>query len=108
VVYTDASVVAAPSSCLQDEEVVVTIHGLLPYQDVTLCATTADANGVLFCAYGHYRSDDSGSITTEDSESVGGSYTGVWTMGLLSALKPAPHERQSTRFFKRRTDSPNH
>lgn len=37
---------------------------------------------------------------------LGGSYTGIFPMGLLASLKPAPHESPSLRLYRRDTSLP--
>ena len=53
------------------------------------------------------RADDTGCVDVTKGESLGGSYEGVFPMGLIGCLKPAPHEYQFTRFFKRDVENPN-
>ncbi|RXG58628.1 Acyl-coenzyme A amino acid N-acyltransferase 1 [Armadillidium vulgare] len=51
--------------------------------------------------------DRDGTIDTSHNESYGGHYKGVFQMGLLAGLKPAPDEFQYLRLFKRDVENPN-
>ncbi|RXG58627.1 Bile acid-CoA:amino acid N-acyltransferase, partial [Armadillidium vulgare] len=70
-----------PKSCLQDEKIILKVTGLVPDRD--------------------------GTIDTSHNESYGGHYKGVFQMGLLAGLKPAPDEYQYLRIFKRDVENPD-
>ena len=53
------------------------------------------------------RADDDGQVDVNTMESIGGSYTGVFPMGLVSSLSPALKKHKFTRFFKRDVENPN-
>lgn len=97
----------SPTSCLHDEQVNIIVSGLKPSQDVTIKTHMKDTRGTEFMAYAHYRADEAGCVDVTKRESLGGSYEGVFPMGLIGCLKPAPHEYQYTRFFKRDVENPN-
>lgn len=97
----------SPLSCLHDEAVSIKVTGLLPNQDVTLQASMKDVRDVHFLSYAHYRADSDGQVDVEVMESLGGYYEGVFPMGLIGSLLPAPNEYKYTRFFKRDVEHPN-
>ncbi|XP_042218787.1 acyl-coenzyme A thioesterase 5-like isoform X2 [Homarus americanus] len=99
--------VVEPVSCLHDEPVSIRVHGLNPGQDVTLQASMKDSKGINFLSYAHYRADSSGQVDVSKLESLGGHYKGIFPMGLIGSLVPAPNEYKYTRFFKRDVENPN-
>ncbi|KAG0726429.1 Acyl-coenzyme A thioesterase 5 [Chionoecetes opilio] len=54
-----------------------------------------------FVSHAHYRTDDRGSVDVRTAAAVGGSYTGVFSSGLLTTLAPAPHEFPFLRLYRR-------
>ncbi|XP_063864232.1 acyl-coenzyme A thioesterase 1-like isoform X4 [Scylla paramamosain] len=100
-------VVVEPPSCLHDESVNISVDGLTPEDEVTLVASMTDTRGVLFMSFAHYKADGNGQVDVSTMESLGGSYRGVFTMGLLSSLLPALEKHKFTRFFKRDVENPN-
>ncbi|XP_045112613.1 acyl-coenzyme A thioesterase 1-like isoform X2 [Portunus trituberculatus] len=100
-------VVVQPPSCLHDESVSLSVDGLAPGEEVTLEASMTDTRGVLFMSLAHYRADSNGQVDVSTMESLGGSYRGVFSMGLLSSLSPALKKHKFTRFFKRDVENPN-
>ena len=69
-----------------------------PHSLVSLC--------LQFCSCAHYVTDGTGNVDVRTAESVGGSYKGVFPAGLLTTLRPAPHELQSHRLYRRNTSLP--
>ncbi|XP_063609359.1 acyl-coenzyme A thioesterase 1-like isoform X1 [Penaeus indicus] len=104
---TDVQVSVTPSSCLHDEPVQIRVEGLSPNQDVTLNMSMKDTRNVHYISTAHYRADSNGQVDVESMESLGGSYTGHFPMGLIGTLHPAPSEYKFTRFFKRDVLNPN-
>lgn len=102
-----AKLVVDPPSCLHDESVRLSVDGLTPGEEVTLAASMTDTRGVLFMSFAHYKADGNGQVDVSTMESVGGSYRGVFPMGLLSSLSPALEKQKFTRFFKRDVENPN-
>nr|XP_053631383.1 acyl-coenzyme A thioesterase 1-like [Cherax quadricarinatus] len=79
-----------PLVCLHDVLPSIRVSGLPPHTPLTLRADTHDDEGRKFSSYAHYTSDESGCVDVSSSESVGGSYTGVFPAGLLSSLRGVP------------------
>ncbi|XP_069999582.1 acyl-coenzyme A thioesterase 1-like isoform X2 [Penaeus vannamei] len=103
----DVEMSITPSSCLHDEPVQIRVEGLLPNQDVTLYSSMKDTRNVQYISTAHYRADSNGKVDVDTMESLGGSYTGHFPMGLIGTLHPAPSEYKFTRFFKRDVVNPN-
>ncbi|XP_047491952.1 acyl-coenzyme A thioesterase 1-like isoform X2 [Penaeus chinensis] len=103
----DVQVSVTPSSCLHDEPVQIRAEGLSPNQDVTLYLSMRDTRNVHYISTAHYRADSNGQVDVDTMESLGGSYTGHFPMGLIGTLHPAPSEYKFTRFFKRDVLNPN-
>lgn len=103
----DVQVSITPSSCLHDEPVQIRVEGLSPNQDVTLYSSLKDTRNVHYISTAHYRADNNGQVDVDTMESLGGSYTGHFPMGLIGTLHPAPSEYKFTRFFKRDVLNPN-
>ncbi|KAL7641360.1 UNVERIFIED_CONTAM: hypothetical protein RMT77_008499 [Armadillidium vulgare] len=96
-----------PKSCLQDEKIILKVTGLVPNSPYTLTSHLQDSRKNKFFSYAHYYADRDGTIDTSHNESYGGHYKGVFQMGLLAGLKPAPDEFQYLRLFKRDVENPN-
>ncbi|XP_071530952.1 acyl-coenzyme A thioesterase 1-like [Panulirus ornatus] len=96
-----------PVSCLHDEPICIRVSSLVPSEDVTLQASMKDTRGVHFLSYAHYRANESGQVDLATMESLGGHYKGIFPMGLIGSLLPAPEEYRYTRFFKRDVQNPS-
>ncbi|MCJ8735951.1 hypothetical protein PDJAM_G00253440 [Pangasius djambal] len=90
-----------PLRCMVDERLDVRVQGLLPGVRVTLHALLHAEDGDFWEGFGHYVSDDSGTVTVSKDASLGGSYDGVKPMGLLWSMKPIPGSRTGLRFRKK-------
>ncbi|KAK3558389.1 hypothetical protein QTP86_017996 [Hemibagrus guttatus] len=83
-----------------DERFDVRVQGLLPGMRVTLHALLRSEDGDFWEGFGYYVSDDSGTVTVSKDASLGGSYDGVESMGLLWSMKPIPGSRTGLRYRK--------
>ncbi|MCI4381841.1 hypothetical protein PGIGA_G00256650 [Pangasianodon gigas] len=90
-----------PLRCMVDERLDVRVHGLLPGVRVTLHALLHAEDRDFWEGFGHYISDDSGTVTVSKDASLGGSYDGVKPMGLLWSMKPIPGSRTGLRLRKK-------
>ncbi|XP_064079394.1 acyl-coenzyme A thioesterase 1-like [Macrobrachium nipponense] len=95
-----------PLSCLQDEPIHIKVSGLKPNQDVTLKASMIEDRGVPYMSYAHYRADENGAVDVDKMESLGGQYEGIFPMGLIGSLVPAPPHYRYVRFIKRVVEKP--
>ncbi|NXW89526.1 ACNT2 acyltransferase, partial [Alopecoenas beccarii] len=81
-------VTVTPRSSLADRPVQVHVRGLSPSQLVTLRAWLADEQGDIFQSRAFFRADGAGEVDPGRHPALGGSYAGVWPMGLLWFLQP--------------------
>ncbi|NXV72309.1 BAAT acyltransferase, partial [Atlantisia rogersi] len=77
-----------PQSSLADRPVQVQARGLSPSQLVTLCSSLTDEQGQRFQARAFFRADEAGKVDPGRHAALGGSYSGVWPMGLFWFLQP--------------------
>ncbi|XP_035759281.1 acyl-coenzyme A amino acid N-acyltransferase 1 [Egretta garzetta] len=85
---TMVEVTVTPQSSLADRPVKVQVRGLSPSQPVTLRALLTDEHGERFQARAFFRADEAGEVDPERHAALGGSYAGVWPMGLFWFLQP--------------------
>ncbi|XP_050689217.1 acyl-coenzyme A thioesterase 1-like [Eriocheir sinensis] len=93
-----------PRVCLHDVPTSINVSGLTPKKNVTLTLTTHNDSGHKFHTFAQYVSDESGRVDVEESEAVGGAYTGVFPAGLFSTLTEYPFKY--TRLQKEDCTSP--
>ncbi|KAK4325048.1 hypothetical protein Pmani_004358 [Petrolisthes manimaculis] len=103
---TDPWVTAKPRVCLHDVPTILQAGGLKPNSPVTLVASLTDENDKQYMSHAHYVCDKRGMIDVRVAAAVGGSYTGVFPMGLIASLTPAPHENTALRLYRRDTSLP--
>lgn len=77
-----------PQSSLADRPVQIRVRGLSPSQLVTLRAWLKDEQGERFQSRAFFRADGAGEVDPGLHAALGGSYSGVWPMGLLWFLQP--------------------
>ncbi|NXB41012.1 BAAT acyltransferase, partial [Eulacestoma nigropectus] len=81
-------VTVTPQSSLADRPVQIQVRGLSPSQLVTLRAWLKDEQGECFQSRAFFRADGAGEVDPGLHAALGGSYSGVWPMGLLWFLQP--------------------
>ncbi|XP_061085512.1 peroxisomal succinyl-coenzyme A thioesterase-like [Conger conger] len=96
----------SPSRGLVDEKFRVVVKNLLSGQDVTLHSLLRSEDDDLWQAFGHYVSDDEGTVKVAEHVCVGGSYQGMEPMGLLWSMKPVPGSRTGLRLRKKDLSTP--
>lgn len=77
-----------PRCSLADRAVRVRVRGLCPGQAVTLRAWLADEQGEQFQSRAFFRASQTGEVDPGCQPALGGSYSGVWPMGLFWFLQP--------------------
>ncbi|KAL2102599.1 hypothetical protein ACEWY4_001767 [Coilia grayii] len=97
---------AQPTRALVDEKLQIVARNLRPRQEVTLYSIHHTEDKDCWEAYGHYISDEHGSVSVTEDASTGGTYTGVEPMGLLWSMHPIPGSRHGLRLRKRDIMSP--
>ncbi|XP_035257641.1 peroxisomal succinyl-coenzyme A thioesterase-like [Anguilla anguilla] len=95
-----------PSRGLVDEKFQVVVENLFPGQEVTLHSQMRSDDDDVWHAYGHYVSDDEGTVKVAEHVCVGGSYEGMEPMGLLWSMKPVPGSRTEVRLRKTDVSQP--
>ncbi|NXX39336.1 ACNT1 acyltransferase, partial [Tricholaema leucomelas] len=81
-------VTVTPRCSLADRPVRVRVRGLSPRQAVTLRAWLTDEQGEEFQARAFFRANQMGEVDPGCDPALGGSYSGVWPMGLFCSLQP--------------------
>jgi dienelactone hydrolase len=84
-----ASMSVSPQAALVDQPVAVTVRGLPAGARTTLTATARDTDGITWSATARFQATSGGEVSL-GQPSVGGSYTGVNPMGLLTLMAPPP------------------
>ncbi|TMS03064.1 Acyl-coenzyme A thioesterase 4 [Larimichthys crocea] len=95
-----------PSRSLVDEKLKVLVENLPPGSPVTLHSLHRSEDEHYWEAYGHYVSDHRGIVSVAEDLSVGGTYTGIESMGLLWSMRPVPGSRKGLRLRKMNVRSP--
>ncbi|XP_051543886.1 acyl-coenzyme A thioesterase 5-like isoform X2 [Myxocyprinus asiaticus] len=90
-----------PTRGLVDEKFQIVVMSLLPNQEVTLHSIHLSEDKDFWEAFGHYKSDEHGTVTVAKDESLGGTYEGTEPMGLLWSMRPVPGSRSGLRLRKR-------
>ncbi|XP_051974137.1 peroxisomal succinyl-coenzyme A thioesterase-like [Xyrauchen texanus] len=90
-----------PTRGLVDEKFQIVVMSLLPNQEVTLHSIHQSEDKDVWEAFGHYKSDEHGTVTVAKDESLGGTYEGTEPMGLLWSMRPVPGSRSGLRLRKR-------
>ncbi|XP_030628492.1 peroxisomal succinyl-coenzyme A thioesterase-like [Chanos chanos] len=89
-----------PSRALVDEKITITVRNLPPKQKVTLHSLHQSEDKDFWEAFGHYISDEDGTVNMAEDASLGGTYEGTEPMGLLWSLQPVPGSRPGLRLRK--------
>ncbi|XP_073695026.1 peroxisomal succinyl-coenzyme A thioesterase-like [Garra rufa] len=89
-----------PSRALADEKFQIVIMNLLPNQKVTLHSLHQSEDKDFWEAFGHYVSDEHGTVTVAKDRSLGGTYEGTEQMGLIWSMRPIPGSRPGLRLRK--------
>ncbi|KAM3858938.1 acyl-coenzyme A thioesterase 3-like [Diretmus argenteus] len=95
-----------PKRGLLDEKFKLVVENLPPGLPVTLHSLHHTDDKDTLEAYGHYISDDRGTVTVSDDVSIGGTYTGKELMGLLWSMHPVPGSRPGISWRKKDVHTP--
>ncbi|XP_051546829.1 peroxisomal succinyl-coenzyme A thioesterase-like [Myxocyprinus asiaticus] len=79
-----------PNRGLVDEKFQVSVTNLLPNQEVTLHSLHLSEEKDFWEVFGHYISDEHGTVKVARKDSLGGTYKGTEPMGLLWSMRPVP------------------
>lgn len=97
---------AEPTRGLVDEPVKLEIAHLVPNQQITLHSQLLSEDDDWWMAYAHYISDSKGIVRVSQDESLGGTYIGQESMGLIWSMKLAPDNRPAMRLRKKNMTTP--
>ncbi|XP_076048976.1 acyl-coenzyme A thioesterase 5-like [Oratosquilla oratoria] len=98
----------SPRICLYDVPSSITVKGMCPGTPVTLkTSLSLGAKKNEFVSHAHYITDGKGEVNNSLDASVGGSYEGVFPMGLLTTLSPAPGVYKYARCLKTDASTPD-
>ncbi|KAG1953515.1 acyl-coenzyme A thioesterase 1-like isoform X2 [Pimephales promelas] len=95
-----------PCRGLLDEKFQIVIMNLLPNQEVTIYCLHQSEDKDFWEAFGHYISDEHGTVTVAKDESLGGTYEGTEQMGLIWSMRPTPGSRSGLRLRKKNVLTP--
>ncbi|KAJ8006684.1 hypothetical protein DPEC_G00109780 [Dallia pectoralis] len=95
-----------PTRGLVDEKILIAVNNLPPGFAVTLHSWLYSEDKDYWEAFGQYTSDSIGTVTVSEDASVGGTYEGTESMGLLWSMKPVPGSPTGLRFRKRNVLTP--
>ncbi|KAL7827836.1 hypothetical protein AOLI_G00309880 [Acnodon oligacanthus] len=100
------SLLVEPTRGLVDEKLNVIVRNLSPRREVTLHCLHESEDKDVWEGFGHYISDEHGTITVAKDASMGGTYKGVESMGLIWSMQPVPGSRKGLRLRKKHVLSP--
>ncbi|XP_041833104.1 peroxisomal succinyl-coenzyme A thioesterase-like [Melanotaenia boesemani] len=89
-----------PTRALVDEKFSVLVENLPPGFPVTIRSLHHSEDRDYWEAYGHYISNQNGTVSVTEDASLGGTYAGKEPMGLLWSMRPVPGSRPSLRLRK--------
>ncbi|XP_047431803.1 peroxisomal succinyl-coenzyme A thioesterase-like isoform X2 [Mugil cephalus] len=95
-----------PSRALVDEKFQVLVENLPPGCPVTVHSLHQSEDNDYWEAYGHYVSNQRGTVSVSEDLSFGGTYSGKESMGLLWSLRPVPGSRKGLRLRKMNVCAP--
>jgi dienelactone hydrolase len=96
------SVTVSPRVSLEDQRLDIVVRGLSAKQHVTIGLRSVDARGVRWTSSASFVAGADGVVDVARSAAQAGGYTGVWAMGLVSALRPVAAVAAPTLYFWRR------
>jgi dienelactone hydrolase len=77
---------------VEDEPIDIRISGLGKEERVTVAVRSTDAKGFVWSSRGVFVASSRGIVDVAHAPSIFGSYNGVWSMGLVAAMKPNKHD----------------
>ncbi|KAK7896809.1 hypothetical protein WMY93_022134 [Mugilogobius chulae] len=96
----------APTRALVDEKLQVRVENLPEGHKFTLHSLHLSEDNDYWEAFGHYISNHKGVVCVSEDLSLGGTYTGRESMGLLWSLRPIPGSRKGLRLRKMNVTTP--
>ncbi|KAM6984735.1 acyl-CoA thioesterase 18 [Aplochiton taeniatus] len=90
-----------PIRGLVDEKFQVVLKNLSPGSPLTLHSLHHSEDNDHWEGFGYYFSNNQGTVTVAEDESLGGTYKGTEQMGLLWSMRPVPGSRTGLRLRKK-------
>jgi dienelactone hydrolase len=85
--HSSVRVRVTPADSVEDQPIRIRVAGLAPREHASLALRSKDARGVTFSARASFTADAAGEIDLRHAKPLqGGSYSGVWSMGLLTSM----------------------
>lgn len=91
-VLTRPAVRVTPTRSVEDEPIDIRVSGLRRAERVTVAVRSTDAKGFVWSSRGVFVASSRGIVDVARAPSISGSYNGVWSMGLVSAMTPNRHD----------------
>lgn len=88
-----------PAVSVVDRPLTIKVSGLVPRTRVAVTLRSTDAKKVEWVSSARFRADGRGRIDLNHSSSLGGSYEGVWGMGLIASMFPTLRDPQPGYFW---------
>ena len=88
-----------------DTEIEISAHNLEPYQKITVVAQIEEGS-VRYISHAHFVADKEGVVSLTNHPSLGGTYTGINSMGMLWSMRPSSEQRVGSFLLKRMANTP--
>lgn len=89
---------------MEDQRLDVRVEGLRAHQLVTVGLRSTDAKGFDWVSSSRFAADARGDLDLNGSPSLGGSYLGVWGMGLVASMRSTRPDPYGIYFWRRQAD----
>ena len=86
-----AAVSVTPVVSLEDQPVRILVRGLTAHELVSVAVHSIDYQRTPWMSSAEFHADASGELDLDQDAAVGGSYRGVWGMGLIATMRPTKH-----------------
>jgi dienelactone hydrolase len=93
-----------PAVSMEDQRLDVRVEGLAAHQLVTVGLRSTDAKGYDWISSARYTADARGNLDLSRAASLGGSYPGVWGMGLVASMRSTRRDPYGAYFWHRQAD----
>ena len=77
----------SPAASVADQRIDLRVEGLAPHEVVSVGLRSIDTPKITWLSSARFAADGRGDVDVTRATSLGGSYTGVWGMGLLASMR---------------------
>ena len=88
-----------------DSEIEISAHNLEPYQKITIVAQIEERS-VRYISHAYFVADKEGVVNLKSHPSLGGTYTGIDSMGILWSMRHSSEHRVGSRLYKTQANTP--